>query len=133
VRQAPPTFLLFVNRDEIFSDQYKKYLGGELRRRSATKAARLCWCRKRARKPSSRSEIQAGARKAAGKGRCASRGASRKIFPQAQEKIALKFCSQWRISRHVFNAGAEIPLISFANIFFVTFLQNFLATTIYCV
>ena len=31
VRQAPPTFLLFVNRDEIFSDQYKKYLGGELR------------------------------------------------------------------------------------------------------
>jgi len=32
VRQAPPTFLLFVNRDELFSDQYKKYLGGELRR-----------------------------------------------------------------------------------------------------
>jgi GTP-binding protein len=32
VRQAPPTFLLFVNRDEIFSDQYKKYLGGEMRR-----------------------------------------------------------------------------------------------------
>jgi len=32
VRQAPPAFLLFVNRDELFSDQYKKYLGGELRR-----------------------------------------------------------------------------------------------------
>ena len=32
VRQAPPTFLLFVNRDELFSDQYKKYLGAELRR-----------------------------------------------------------------------------------------------------
>jgi len=32
VRQAPPTFLLFINRDELFSDQYKKYLGGELRR-----------------------------------------------------------------------------------------------------
>jgi GTP-binding protein len=31
VRQSPPTFLLFVNRDELFSDQYKKYLGGELR------------------------------------------------------------------------------------------------------
>jgi GTP-binding protein len=31
VRQAPPTFLLFVNRDELFSDQYKKYLAGELR------------------------------------------------------------------------------------------------------
>jgi GTP-binding protein len=31
VRQSPPTFLLFVNRDEIFSDQYKKYLGGEMR------------------------------------------------------------------------------------------------------
>ncbi len=32
VRQSPPAFLLFVNRDELFSDQYKKYLGGELRR-----------------------------------------------------------------------------------------------------
>ena len=32
VRQAPPTFLLFINRDELFSDPYKKYLGGEMRR-----------------------------------------------------------------------------------------------------
>jgi hypothetical protein len=32
VRQAPPTFLLFINRDELFSDQYKKYLGNQLRR-----------------------------------------------------------------------------------------------------
>jgi GTPase len=32
VRQAPPTFLLFVNRDELFSDQYTKYLGNQLRR-----------------------------------------------------------------------------------------------------
>ncbi len=32
VRPAPPTFLLFVNRDELFSDQYKKYLAGEMRR-----------------------------------------------------------------------------------------------------
>jgi len=32
VRQAPPTFLLFVNRDELFSAGYKKYLAGELRR-----------------------------------------------------------------------------------------------------
>jgi len=31
VRQAPPTFLLFVNRDEMFSDAYKKYLAGEMR------------------------------------------------------------------------------------------------------
>jgi GTP-binding protein len=31
VRESPPTFLLFVNRDELFSEQYKKYLGGELR------------------------------------------------------------------------------------------------------
>ena len=31
VRQAPPTFLLFVNRDELFSEQYKKHLAGELR------------------------------------------------------------------------------------------------------
>ncbi|HTB82973.1 MAG TPA: GTP-binding protein, partial [Candidatus Sulfotelmatobacter sp.] len=31
VRSAPPTFLLFVSRDELFSDQYKKYLAGELR------------------------------------------------------------------------------------------------------
>lgn len=32
VRLAPPTFLLFVNRDELFSEPYKKYLAGELRR-----------------------------------------------------------------------------------------------------
>ena len=32
VRRAPPTFLLFVNRDELFSDQYKKYLANEMRR-----------------------------------------------------------------------------------------------------
>ena len=31
VRQSPPSFLLFVNNDELFSDQYKKYLAGELR------------------------------------------------------------------------------------------------------
>jgi GTPase len=31
-REAPPTFLLFVNRDELFSDQYKKYLQGEVRK-----------------------------------------------------------------------------------------------------
>jgi len=32
VRQAPPTFLLFVSRDEVFSDQYKKYLADQMRR-----------------------------------------------------------------------------------------------------
>lgn len=32
VGQTPPTFLLFVNRVEIFSDQYAKYLANELRR-----------------------------------------------------------------------------------------------------
>src|SRR5580700_11191563 len=32
VRQAPPTFLLFVNSDELFSDGYKKYLADEMRR-----------------------------------------------------------------------------------------------------
>jgi GTP-binding protein len=31
VRQSPPTFLLFVNRDELFSGQYKKYLATQLR------------------------------------------------------------------------------------------------------
>jgi len=31
VRQAPPTFLLFVNRDELFSDQYRKYMADQLR------------------------------------------------------------------------------------------------------
>jgi len=31
VRQAPPTFLMFVNRDELFSDQYKKYLAEKMR------------------------------------------------------------------------------------------------------
>jgi GTPase len=32
VRQAPPTFLLFVNRDELFSDEYRKYLQREMRK-----------------------------------------------------------------------------------------------------
>jgi len=32
VRLSPPTFLLFVNRDELFSEQYKKYLAGEMRK-----------------------------------------------------------------------------------------------------
>jgi len=31
VRQAPPTFLLFVNRDQLFSESYKKHLAGDLR------------------------------------------------------------------------------------------------------
>jgi GTP-binding protein len=31
VRQAPPTFLLFVNRDELFSVPYKKYLSDQIR------------------------------------------------------------------------------------------------------
>jgi GTP-binding protein len=32
VKQAPPTFLLFVNREELFSAPYKKYLADQLRR-----------------------------------------------------------------------------------------------------
>jgi GTP-binding protein len=32
VKVAPPTFLMFVNRVDLFSDQYKKFLAGELRR-----------------------------------------------------------------------------------------------------
>ncbi len=32
VKQAPPTFLLFLNRDELFPEPYQKYLAGELRR-----------------------------------------------------------------------------------------------------
>jgi GTP-binding protein len=32
VRQSPPTFLLFVNRDELFSEPYRKYLAGQMRR-----------------------------------------------------------------------------------------------------
>lgn len=32
VRQAPPTFLLFVNRDELFSPQYMKHLAGDMRK-----------------------------------------------------------------------------------------------------
>jgi len=31
VRQAPPTFLLFVNRADLFSDQYRKYLSDQMR------------------------------------------------------------------------------------------------------
>jgi GTPase len=31
VRQAPPTFLLFINRKDLFSDRYRKYLADQLR------------------------------------------------------------------------------------------------------
>ena len=31
VKQSPPTFLLFVNRDELLSAQYKKYLADQMR------------------------------------------------------------------------------------------------------
>jgi GTP-binding protein len=31
VKEVPPTFLLFVNRQELFSDQYRKYLADQLR------------------------------------------------------------------------------------------------------
>ena len=31
-RSKPPTFLLFVNRDDDFSDQYTRYLTGEMRK-----------------------------------------------------------------------------------------------------
>jgi GTPase len=32
LRQAPPTFALFVNRDELFSPAYSKYLAGQMRK-----------------------------------------------------------------------------------------------------
>jgi GTP-binding protein len=32
IKQAPPTFLLFVNRKELLASQYKKYLADELRK-----------------------------------------------------------------------------------------------------
>jgi GTP-binding protein len=32
VKEAPPTFLLFVNRDELFSDPYMRHLAGEMRK-----------------------------------------------------------------------------------------------------
>jgi GTP-binding protein len=32
VKQSPPIFLLFVNRTDLFSDQYKKYLASEMRK-----------------------------------------------------------------------------------------------------
>jgi GTP-binding protein len=32
IKQAPPMFLLFVNRADLFSDQYKKYLSNHMRK-----------------------------------------------------------------------------------------------------
>jgi hypothetical protein len=31
VNQSPPVFLLFVNKEDLFSDQYKKYLSNQMR------------------------------------------------------------------------------------------------------
>jgi GTP-binding protein len=51
VRQAPPTFLLFVNH---FPINTRKASATNCAPLSATKAVRLCWCRKRVRRPSCR-------------------------------------------------------------------------------
>ncbi|HUD82170.1 MAG TPA: hypothetical protein VMQ67_01645, partial [Candidatus Saccharimonadales bacterium] len=32
IKPSPPTFLLFVNRADLFSDRYKKYLADEMRK-----------------------------------------------------------------------------------------------------
>jgi GTP-binding protein len=32
LKSSPPTILLFVNRSDLFSDPYRKYLAGELRK-----------------------------------------------------------------------------------------------------
>jgi GTP-binding protein len=86
VRQAPPTFLLFVNRDELFSDQYRKYLGDEMRKAFgyegcpivvvAKPRPKTIESKREFRRPSNRSEASSrperfsrrgGGRKAAGK------------------------------------------------------------------
>jgi len=51
VRQAPPTFLLFINATNYFPTSTKNTWPARCARRSVTKAARWCWCPNRARKP----------------------------------------------------------------------------------
>ncbi len=44
VRLAPPIFILFVNRDELFSEPYRKYLASNCAQPLGMKAARSFWC-----------------------------------------------------------------------------------------
>ena len=67
VRPAPPTFLLFVNRDELFSDPYKKYLGDQMRQAFGYEGCPWYWCQNRAQKPWNRYESSNRRSKSPGK------------------------------------------------------------------
>ena len=95
-------------------------------RRSATKAARLCWCRKRVPKPSSRcgNSSRRTINQREGLTPTGRRGTN--DIPARAEKNRAELYSPRRISGHGVNASAEIPLILFGNNTFVTFLKIFL-------
>jgi GTP-binding protein len=73
VREAPPTFLLFVNRADLFSPAYEKYLGGQMRSAFGYEGCPLVLVPKarpktiepvrRFRKPNLRSGAQRGAKR----------------------------------------------------------------------
>ena len=91
VRQAPPTFLLFVNRDELFSDQYKKYLAGEMRTAFGYEGCPIMFVPKaRPKTVESVRKPKPSNKNLAGRMDALSRGAARTLFTQAQKKITLK-------------------------------------------
>ena len=114
VRQAPPTFLLFVNRDELFSDPVQKISGGRnahgvrLRRLSHHVCAQSAAENRRI-----GAKTQAIEQKSGGPDGRVSGGAARTLFAQAEEKIALKLVRSGRISRQFFNhnSGNSIEFI----------------------
>ena len=130
VRQAPPTFLLFVNRDELFSDQYKKNLAGRtahgvrLRRLSAGAGAEGAAENRRA-----ETEIQACAGNIRRQNLVPIRAAPKRAH--APRSSARQQPGQGTAMKKLFTAGNKSvfcpvglrnPLISFGNIVRVTFL-----------
>ncbi len=120
VRQAPPTFLLFVNRDELFSDQYKKYLANQMRRAFGYEGCPIVLA------PKARPKTVEPIRKP----KPSFRKQPGSICLVTQKKIALSSCSQRRISCRLGNADAGFPRFFLGNIVRVTFLKIFLVTTI---
>jgi hypothetical protein len=138
VRQAPPTFLLFVNRDELFSDQYKKYLAGEMRAAFGYEGCPIVLVPKarpktiepmRKFKPAhQKSPGRMDAPRAPGTTDIPAKLANRKKKNRAERLFtaANKSLTQTKMRP---GSKRKIALISFGNIVRVTFLQNFLETT----
>ena len=112
VRQAPPTFLLFVNRDELFSDQYKKHLAGQMRTAFGYEGCPIVLVPKAApQNHRAGAKIQAGAQYKQREGLRPSGRRGTKDMPARAEENRAEACShaanKWSTS---VNASARNPI-----------------------